>query len=403
MLLHWIWFAELKGISLLHKHRLLERYPDPEEFLRMTEENVGTLGLSEKEQAALLNKDLQKAEQIVADCKGLNIRILPVTAKAYPRRLRNSPDAPVLLYYRGTLPQWDTMPVIGVVGTRKSSSYGLQVAHLMGGQITACGGLVISGGAVGGDTAAMEGALAAGGSVVGVLGCGLDVAYPASNRELFEKVAEKGCLISEYAPGVGPRTWQFPARNRIISGISDGVLVVEAPEQSGSLITAQYALEQGRDIFAVPGNISNALCSGSNRLIREGAQPVFSGWDVVSAYEFLYPGSVRQGHFDRVYPGANIAQPVAEKPVRIEKNTKKTEKTGKIPVDNGEKTPYYKDRSALDAESQAVLACLTEHPREPAELMAELDMPQGKILSLLTVLTVKGFVQKHPGGGVSLK
>lgn len=403
MLLHWIWFAELKGISLLHKHRLLERFSDPEELFRMSDHTLRGLGLDEKEQAALQDKNLWKAEQIFARCRQRDIGILAFMDSAYPKRLRNSPDAPVLLYYRGVLPDWDAVPTIGVVGTRKASPYGLQVAHQMGGQIAACGGLVVSGGAFGGDTAAMQGALAAECPVVGVLGCGVDVVYPLSNRKLFEKVVENGCLISEYPPGTGAMSWHFPARNRIISGVSNGVLVVEAPERSGALITARYALEQGRDIFVVPGNINTPTCVGSNALLQDGATPVFSGWDVVSGYEFLYPGKVRKGRFDALYTGEETLARVAEKPVRIEKNTNKTEKTEKIPVDNGEKTPYDKKRPALGPEEQAVLACLTENPREPAQLLAELDMPSGKVLSILTMLTVKGYVQKHPGGGVSLK
>jgi len=403
MLLHWIWFAELKGITLLHKHRLLERFSDPETLYRMTDSAVLALGLAEKEQAALLNKDLRSAQTILAQCKEREIGILPVVDDAYPQRLRNSPDAPVVLYYRGQVPQWDAAPVIGVVGTRKATSYGLQVAHQLGGQIAACGGLVVSGGAVGGDTAAMQGALAAERSVVGVLGCGVDVVYPAQNRKLFDQVVEQGCLISEYPPGTGPMTWHFPARNRIISGLSNGVLVVEAPEQSGALITARYALEQNRDIFVVPGNINNPTCAGSNALLQEGAVPVFSGWDVVSGYEFLYPGKLQRGRFDILYMGEERLAPVAEKPAKLEKKTNKTEKIGKIPVDNGEKTPYDKSRPALGAEEQAVLACLTAEPQEPAELLAQLDMPLGKALSILTMLTVKGYAQKHPGGTVSLK
>ena len=198
-------------------------------------------------------------------------------------------------------------------------------------------------------------------------------------------------------------TWHFPARNRIISGISNGVLVVEAPAQSGALITARYALEQGRDVFAVPGNINNPTCAGSNALLQEGAVPVFSGWDVVSGYAFLYPGKLQKGRFDILYTGEETLAPVAERPVKIASNTNKTEKTGKIPVDNGDKTPYDKSRPALSTEEQAVLACLTEEPQEPAQLMAELDISLGKALSILTMLTVKGYVQKHPGGTVSLK
>lgn len=406
MLLHWIWFAELKDISLLHKHRLLERFGDPEELYRMSEEALLNAGLPEKERNALLDKNLWKAEQITERCTKRDIGVLPVADSAYPKRLRNSADAPIVLYYRGVLPDWDANPFIGVVGTRKASAYGLQVAHQLGSQIATCGGFVVSGGAAGGDTAAMQGAMSAGYPVVGVLGCGVDVVYPHSNRKLFEKIVTDGCLISEYPPGTEPKPWHFSARNRIISGVSNGVLVVEAPKSSGALITARHALEQGRDVFVVPGNINSPTCEGSNALLQEGAAPVLSGWDVVSGYEFLYPGKLQKNLKVSLYTGEETLAQVAQTPAHLENSTNKSAKSGKIPIDNGEKSPYIelvKNQPALDEEEQAVLACLTESPQQASEVMAALDMPSGKVLSVLTMLTVKGYAKKHPGGSYSMK
>ena len=406
MLLHWIWFAELKDISLLHKHRLLERFGDPEELFRMSEEALLNAGLPEKERNALSDKDLWKAEQIVERCTKRDIGVLPVADSAYPKRLRNSPDAPIVLYYRGVLPDWESKPFIGVVGTRKASAYGLQVAHQLGSQIASCGGFVVSGGAAGGDTAAMQGAMSSGFPVVGVLGCGVDVVYPYSNRKLFEKMIAEGCLISEYPPGTEPKPWHFPARNRIISGVSNGVLVVEAPKVSGALITVRHALEQGRDVFVVPGNINSPTCEGSNALLQEGAAPVLSGWDVVSGYEFLYPGKLQKNLNVPLYTGEETQAKVAQTPARLENSSNKTPESGKIPIDNGDKSPYIelvKNRPALGEEEQAVLARLTDKPQEASALMAALDMPSGKVLSILTMLTVKGYAQKHPGGSFSVK
>lgn len=406
MLLHWVWFAELKDISLLHKHRLLERFGDPEELFRMSEEALLNAVLPEKERNALLDKNLWKAEQIIERCTKWDIGVLPVTDSAYPKRLRNSPDAPIVLYYRGVLPDWEARPFIGVVGTRKASAYGLQVAHQLGSQIASCGGFVVSGGAAGGDTAAMQGAMRAGYPVVGVLGCGVDVVYPHSNRKLFEKIIAEGCLISEYPPGTEPKPWHFPARNRIISGVSNGVLVVEAPKVSGALITARHALEQGRDVFVVPGNINSPTCEGSNALLQEGAAPVLSGWDVVSGYEFLYPGKLQKNLAVSLYAAEETPAKVAQTPARLENSPNKTAEFGKIPIDNCRKSPYIelvKNRPTLSEEEQAVLARLTMEPQQAAELMAALDMPSGKVLSILTMLTVKGYAKKHPGGSFSMK
>jgi len=405
MLLHWIWFAELKDISLLHKHRLLERFGDPEELFRMSEEALLGAGIPEKERIALLDKNLWKAEQIIARCTKRDISVLPVLDSAYPKRLRNSPDAPIVLYYRGVLPDWEARPFIGAVGTRKASPYGIQVAYQLGSQIASCGGVVVSGGAAGADTAAIQGAMNAGYPVVCVLGCGVDVVYPYSNRKLFEAVVKEGCLISEYPPGAEAKPWHFPVRNRIISGVSNGVLVAEAPKVSGALITARHALEQGRDVFVVPGNINSPTCEGSNALLQEGATPVFSGWDVVSGYEFLYPGKLQKNMTVPLYSGEETLAPVAEESIVPKKSSNKSAKSGKIPIDNGDKSPYIelvKNRPALTEEEQAVLACLTQKPAEASALMDTLDMPSGKVLSILTMLTVKGYAQKHPGGSFSL-
>ena len=403
MLLYWLWLAELKNISLSQKHRLLEQAGDPETLYHTLPDHWDS---PEKAKEALQDKTLTAAQKILADCKKAGIGILPVADSAYPARLRNTYDAPLVLYYKGILPDWDSVPFVGIVGTRKASLYGQQVAKRLAGQITRSGGYIISGGAAGADTAAMQGGLDADGPVVGVLGCGVDVVYPRSNKNLFAAVVENGCLLSEYPPGTEPLPWNFPARNRIISGISSGVLVVEAPQKSGALITARYAMEQGRDVFVVPGNIDNASCAGSNLLLQEGAIPVFSGWDVLENYEFLYPGKLKKHKVELLYvnqePEAKVAETVSA-PTRKSENGTTARKNS---IDNGPVSTYSvleNKRIALSEDEQAVLALLTNVPQEPADLMAKLSLPSGKVLSTLTMLSIKGIVQKHPGGRVSLK
>ena len=391
MLLHWIWFSE-RNISIMEKHRLLAKFGDPEELFASDTEAQ--------------DKDLQAAEEILRACNRKGIKLLPVNDPAYPGRLRNTPDAPVLLYYKGVLPDWDAVPFIGVVGTRKASAYGLQVAHQMGSQIASCGGYVVSGGASGIDTMAMQGALDAGCPVVGVLGCGVDVVYPRHNRKLFEAVIENGCLISEYPPETKGLPWHFPARNRIISGVSNGTLIVEAPLKSGALITARWALEQGRDVFVVPGNINTVTCEGSNTLLQEGAMPVFCGWDVVSNYETLYPGKLQKHKKTPLYTGESALAKVAQNAQIPAENSLDRENRRKKFIDKEENSTYSvleNKNAALNREEQAVLAQLTREPKETAELIAKLNMPSGKALSVLTMLTVKGLVIKHPGGRFSLK
>ena len=295
MLIHWIWFATRTGMGDKMKCALLSHFEDPEEIYFAPElefERFEELSPSAVE--SIMDKDLTPCEEILEQCQEKGIHILSYQDAAYPARLKNIPDPPMVLYYKGTLPRFDELPVIGVVGTRKASVYGMTSAKRLGYQIAACGGCVVSGMATGIDAVAMKGALTAGGTVVGVLGCGADVVYPVSNRWLYADTEKYGCILSEFPPGTAPLGRNFPRRNRIISGLSCGVLVVEAPEKSGALITARLSADQGRDVFVVPANIDVESAKGSNALMRDGAIPVSSGWDILSEYQYQFPGKVRQ-------------------------------------------------------------------------------------------------------------
>ena len=280
--------------------------------------------------------------------------------------------------------------MISVVGTRKATAYGMNIAHRMGQQLAACGALVVSGGADGIDTMALRGALDLDVPVVAVLGGGVDVIYPKANRKLFERILEKGCLMSEYAPGTPSYSWNFPQRNRILSGMANGVLVVEAPEKSGALITARNALEQGRDVFVVPGNIDVAACAGSNALLQGYAMASLTGWDVVGEYRSLYPDAVQMrqvpAHIrDVEFTGAKVAQ------------------TPAVPARSAVKDTPAKPAQPLTEEEAAVVACLTGQPQSVDAVIARSGLPAARVMSILTVLSVKGVVCNHPGKRISLK
>lgn len=392
MLIHWIWFAQLTGISQRLKAAVLQHGSEPEDLFYASRQALEKLeGLEPSAVEALTNKDLTEAEQIETTCRRKHIRILTYRDEAYPHRLRNIADAPVLLYCRGQLPDFSGQPVIALVGTRKATPYGMSTARSMARQISQCGGMVISGGAKGIDTSAMEGALEVGCKTVAVLGCGVDRSYPTCNRKLFDTVAETGCLLSEYPPGTPPNSWHFPQRNRILSGIANGVLVVEAPRVSGALITARDALEQGRDVFSVPANIDYVSCEGSNLLLQEGALPVLSGWDVLREYAPMYPGVVCAHPVPREYQAEQIVARVAE-PV------------DKKDIDNPMPPAYSgieHNSVSLNGEEQTLLACLNSHPIEVDALIAQSGLPAVTVLRLLTGLALKGLVQNHPGRRVS--
>jgi DNA processing protein len=272
-------------------------------------------------------------------------------------------------------------------------------------QVAACGGLVITGGADGIDSAALEGALAAGKPGVAVFGGGVDVIYPKKNTALFDRVLESGCILSEYPPQSAPNAWHFPRRNRILSGISNGVLVVEAPEQSGALNTAEHAFTQGRDVYTVPGNLGVDSCVGSNRLMQRGAFPVITGWDIVRQYETLYPGKVQQVKLPLLQEEKPM-QKVASLGRIPGKNPALQENDAKISIDNSKKSTYsvLNERlSRLTEEETSVYALLTEEPQFPDGVMAQSELPAGTVQSLLTKLTLKGLVQNHPGGRISRK
>lgn len=393
MLLYWIWLAEHPQLTPPQKTFLAERFSDPEElyFGQLPEDIDPAI------RKALEDKDLEEPKNILRKAAQKQIDIMVLTDPEYPARLRNIPDPPLVLYYKGQMPNFDSRPVIAMVGTRKATPYGITATRRLASQISACGGLIISGGADGIDTAAMQGAMDQNDAVVCILGCGVDVAYPISNRRLFADVQKNGCIISEYPPESRPERWHFPRRNRIISGLANGVVVAEAPEKSGALITARHALEQGRDVFAVPGNIDMPSCAGSNALLEEGAAIALSGWSVMKEYEARYPDVVANR------TGKTLPQ---EKPAlaKVAQQTAPIPNYDKISIDNPEKNAYSgKEISGADLteEEKKLLSVLSLTPNHTDNVIAESGIPTGKALSLITKLAVKGYVVNHPGRLVS--
>lgn len=405
MLIHWIWLAHRPGVSDRMKAILLEHFSDPEDIY-FSEGSAfrGISGLTDHALEGLKDKNLTQAEEILDACDRKGLQILTFSDEHYPQRLKNIPDPPIVLYYQGELPDFDNNALIAVVGTRKASSYGLATAKRMGWQLAKCGGIVVSGMASGIDGIAMQSALSAGGTVVGVLGCGADVVYPVSNRQLFAETAKFGCILSEFPPGTPPVSWNFPKRNRIMSGLSCGVLVVEAPEKSGALITANQALEQGRDVFVVPGNIDVDTFVGSNRLLRDGGILASHGWDVLSEYEAQFPDKLHKDDAPVCLPREQSAElpKVAQKP-RIP--TKK-EKSDKKVIDKAKQSSYSdvnKEQPRLsDSEKRIVSAIGTSH-KLVDDVIAETGMNAAQVLPLLTILEVRGVIKRLPGRYIALK
>ena len=375
MLIYWIWLATRQGMTAWEKQVVLAYFGNPEDCYFAKEaayQNIEDLSKTAVE--TLCDKDIREAEDILAACAKKKIHILTWSDARYPVALKNISDPPMILYYRGILPEFNDHPFIGVVGTRKASAYGLKLAENISRQIARCGGIVVSGMAEGIDAMATRGALAEGKPVVGVLGCGVDVVYPRCNKDLFLKMERNGCLISEYPPETKPNKWNFPRRNRIISGLSCGVLVVEAPLKSGALITARQALDQGRDVFVTPGNVGIASCEGSNALLRDGGIMVTSGWDILCEYVHRYPDKIQQTSND------------------------------KKPIDKAAPQPYIDQEINTAGENspeEAIVACLDGGEQIIDAITQRTGLSSGTVLATLTLLEVTGKVVTRPGGWVA--
>ena len=419
MLVHWIWFAHRPNLTDRVKAMLMQHFSDPEDIFYADKGSFAHLDfLTEEARESLTDKNLIPAEEILETCSREKIHILTYRDASYCARLKNIADPPMVLYYKGRLPDWDARPVIGIVGTRKASAYGLTAAKRMGYQIGRCGGIVVSGMAFGIDGMAMSGALTSGQPVVGVLGCGVDIVYPLSNKGLFADTEQYGCILSEFAPGTPPVKWNFPKRNRIISGLSCGVLVVEAPEKSGALITARQAAEQGRDVFAVPGNIDMPGFAGSNALLRDGAILVSSGWDVVGEYEALYPEKIRKdtapAHL-KAYPdevrraeeeGERKIAKVAQKTRQPAPKSDPAEENTKKDIDKADFPPYSdlnKPKPKLSADEQKIVDAIQDGERLVDDVIAETGLTTGKLLASLTMLELKGIIRRLPGKRIAIK
>lgn len=416
MLVHWLWLAERPYVGNRLKVELLTVFSDPERiYAAQKAELFGIEGMNRRGADSLMDKDLARAEAILRDCAEKRIRIVTYQDSAYPQRLRNIYDPPVVLYCKGILPEVDAYPAIGMVGTRHPSPYGEEMARRLGYEIASCGGIVVSGLAEGIDGASMWGALDAGGAVIGVLGSGADIVFPACNRELFRLTEEKGCILTEFPPGIRGNKWTFPQRNRLISGLCCGTVVVEAPEKSGSLITARCASEQGRDVFVIPGNVNVPGFVGSNRLLRTGAIAVSTGWDILSEYEGQFGDKIREVEIGEIpAPGSTIhagqatlktVLAVAESPVYPEKKRPDGDGSGKKSIDNKAAAPYIDVNmilKGLSSEEQTVLLAIGREEQLVDDVIQRAGIDAGKVLALLTMLELKGKIRRLPGKRICL-
>ena len=284
---YWAWISTVENMYYNKISRLVESFGSIENVYMASATKLENKGKMKKEDVDRILKSKEKfnSDDFFRKLNSNDINFVCIEDLDYPKRLLPYEHKPFFLYYRGKIPDMDR-PIVSIVGARACSGYGRNMAKMLGEKLSDYGVQIVSGMARGIDTFAQLGALNGESATFGVLGCGVDICYPTENIELYENILKKGGIISEYLPGTKPNSWHFPQRNRIISGISDIVVVVEAKEKSGSLITVEWALEQGKNIMAVPGRVGDKLSSGCNRLIKTGAGIVTSEKDILEELKY---------------------------------------------------------------------------------------------------------------------
>ena len=394
---YWIALQAALGYHSKKVRVLMDFFGDAEGVFEATEQELKACPtLTEKEVARILERPFQTSKKIWEECQAADITPIGPDSNLYPDGLKNLPDMPCVLYVKGKLPKWDQLPAVSVVGTRKPTTYGKIVCKRLASVLAVAGVTVVSGGALGLDSVAHRAALDVGGVTVAVLGCGMEAGYLKENQSLREEICKNGALISEYPPKAPATRYTFPARNRIIAALSLGTVVIEAGEKSGSLITADHALEQGKDVFAVPGSIMSPGFYGSNRLISQGAVAVFGGLDILEKYQHQYFNrlnmnkavALHKEHLKEMLviedPKGDLAPPKAEKPHSQPPKPKKVLQ----PAPKG-----LSDRGALVYNTLLGADRLSLH-----ELVERTQLETALLLRVLTRLEVQGLITKDPAG-----
>ena len=436
--LYWIWLSLRMGVGREGVASILEHFGSPDNVYNASADEIADFYRKEKRpiRESLLDKKLDEAYRIDTYCNKNHIDILRYSEKGYPMQLTTLKNPPVILYARGKIDDLDSRVAVGVVGTRSLSEYGRHSAYKIGYELAAAGAVVVSGLALGIDSVAACGALDARGRTVAILGSGLDRVYPPAHKKLARDIEKHGLLLSEYPPLTPPSRGSFPMRNRIISGMCQATLVVEAGEKSGALITAKEAILQGRQVYAIPGNIDAATAQGTNTLIKDGAVAVTCAADILDNHKYFYGTTINLSILERIGKrseyrvGVLAAHGVDEgEGSGVSHETEKPKKKGKL-------AELLHVRGKLDGETVKRVSGETEYPvynddkrEQTAERQGEADslpeglsdaqkqllsvMPKGvavgmeiingcgldsaEIISVLTVLGVSGIIRTLPG------
>ena len=415
--IYWLWLASKFGIASKEFPKIADSLTDPYEIYMLSEEEIEQLRVSEKVKQRLCDKSLTEAYSILKYCKKEKVDIIVYSDKRYPERLRTIEDPPVLLYCKGRFPDMNSKLCIGTVGTRKMSEYGKQTAYKISYELASAGVCIVSGMARGVDGVCAVGAIESGSCTVAVLGSGISITYPKEHKTLEKAIIGSGALVTEYPPFQRPDSWNFPKRNRIISGLCQGVLVVEGVKDSGALITASCAVGQGRELFAVPGKVDEINSEGPNELIRNGANVALCAKDIIEHYSFLYKDALDMRRYGRAKERSDVKAGLFEKygmDYAVGKTVPeppKTQKTVQVPVkiqEEAKKEQTVKKEEVRSSPSEGALRALDDTTRRIYELLPEGTFTPDSLVSkgvavyhaitALTMLEISGLVISLPGG-----
>lgn len=408
----WIWITQALGYNTPKVKRLYELYPDISQFCYADINEWRFCGIfSESEIEKLQKTPIESAQSVINRCNQLGYSALSIDDDSYPLCLYNIDAPPAVLYINGALPDVDNRLTIGIVGTRRATRYGLDNAYKIGYALAKYGVTTVSGGALGIDCASQRGSLAADGVTICVRGCGINYNYLQDNADMRKAAAKRGAVVSEYPPDEAPRNYYFPARNRIISALSDGVVIIESGARSGSLITASYAVEQGKEVFALLGN-NSPQNEGSNNRIKEGsAIPITDFMDILNEFDSLYATN-GEVDFDNISFEDIEAIPVKGKaPFKKQPKTFIKNDADNVPLEaivdmsdeKSKQTTEHKTNINLNDTAQRIYNYITDEPVHIDKIASDLQIPVFKVLSSLTELEMKDLVKALQGRRFVLK
>ena len=392
---YWIWLQLVLGFSSIKVPYIINHFGSAKTFYEASEKDKIRFGfLNEKEAKRLHNFSQKDVQDIIHECNESNINIFTPDSQLYPKRVLNIDNPPAVLYCKGEMPKIDEEVVVTIVGPRKPSEFGKRYAFKVSYSLALAGCIIVSGGALGVDSMAHYGAMECGGKTVSVLGCGINSDYLLANNKLREKISCNGCLLSEYPPQMGATKYSFPQRNRLLSALGLGTVVIEAGEKSGTLITANCAAEQGKDVFVVPGNPASAFYKGSNKLIDDGAKLLLSPATVLEEYIDRFNINYDE-NLDTEAQSDNLVEKYLSNTVSLRKEQKQETKV----IEELKKQEL--DES-LSETAATIYKSILQKQFCAEDIISQMGIDLESVILAITELEINGLARALPGGMYSL-